>query len=111
MEATDAGGEDCAESAGVNADGVNAADMIEGLARRSERKLLDTVGAARLLWTIEVGGRIPIFENYGLALRPGRAVEAGPEILGSNAGRSNDTQASDGDPTVAGHQCLPVTRS
>ena len=70
MEATDAGGEDCAESAGVNADGVNAADMIEGLARRSERKLLDTVGAARLLWTIEVGGRIPIFENYGLALRP-----------------------------------------
>ena len=111
MESTNAGGEDRAEAACVDADGVNAADVIEGLASRRERKLLDAVGAARLLGTIEVGGGVPIFEHDGPALGRGRAVQTGPEIFSPDAGRSNDTQASHGDPTAACHQSLPVTRS
>jgi hypothetical protein len=111
VESTNAGGEDRAESACVDTDGVNAADVIEGLASRSERKLLDAVGAARLLRTIEVRGGVPIFEHDGPAPGRGRAVQTGPKIFGPDAGRSNDTQASDGDPTVACHQSLPVRRS
>ena len=102
---------DGAETPRVDSDGVNAANLIEGFACCGERELLDAISSPSLLGPVEVGRAVPIVEHDGPTNRSGRADQPVPEIAGPDAGRSDDTQASDGDPAAARHQSLPATRS
>ena len=111
VEPADSGREDRSEPAGVDTDCVDTADLVECLACGGECELLDAVSAAGLFGSVEVGSAVPIVEHDGSTDGRGRAIEASPEVAGPDAGRSNDTQASDGDPAAARHQSLPATRS
>ncbi len=111
VQPADARGENGAEAPTIDGDGVDATNLIECFARRSECKLLDAVSPPSLLGPFEVRSAVPIVEHDGPTDGRGRTIQTVPEIAGPDASRSNDTQASDGDPAAARHQSLPATRS
>ena len=111
MQSTDTGGEDRAEPGGIDADRVDSARLFERFSGSSDGELLDSVGAARLLGVVEVGGGIPVVDRERLSARDTGTEQSVPERRAPDAGGGDDAETRDRDPTAASGHSFATTMS